>query len=116
MSIYKYQIDNPITDTKKPFLDKKGFFIVPNIIKNYKYFIQCYRYNPNINDIEYFILLNNIKFDKQCRRCNVDNYGRLKINLGGNIKQYVEQQIKYNGNVNFKYIKNEDGYDVFMIE
>ena len=45
--IYTYEIIAPVTNRKIPYLDNKGFFIVPNVIKLYNYYIEVKRYNPN---------------------------------------------------------------------
>lgn len=115
MCVYKYEIINPITNRKKPYIDDKGYLIVPAIGKQYKYFIECSRFNPNKYDKEYFIILTIEKFSNQCKRCRVDDYGRLKLFPRGEIKEIFEQQMKTSGNVNFEYLESEDLYDVFNI-
>ena len=61
--IYKYEIVAPVTDRKSPYLDGKGFFIVPNIRRLYRYYVEVKRYNSNTLSYEYFILLSIEKFD-----------------------------------------------------
>lgn len=112
MSIFKYEILNPVKDKKKPFLDRRGFFNIPNLKTNYKYYIECARYNPILGYKEYYILLSKEKFDNNCRNCKMDDYGRLKIPVKGKIKDFI----KDNDDVNIKHIESEDGYDVFKIE
>lgn len=112
--IYKYEVLNPVTNHKKPFLDKRGFFIVPRIGKLYRYYIECAR-NDNYGR-NYYILLSDSKFDDNCRRCNVDDFGRLKFIPHGELKDYIEQEIKYRANINFEYIESENNYDIFKIE
>ena len=115
MCIYKYEVINLKKDNKKPYLDNKGFLIVPNIGKSYKYYIECLRYNPNKCYTEYFLLLSMNKFSSQCKKCRVDDFGRLKVFLRGEIKDAAERNMKNFSNVNFEYIESEDNYDVFIV-
>lgn len=115
MCIYKYEIINPITNRKKPYIDDKGYLIVPAIGKVYKYYIEASRFNPKKYDKEYFILLSTDKFSSQCKRCRVDDYGRLKLVPHGEIKTILNQQMLEVGNVSFEYIESEEQYDVFGI-
>lgn len=116
MSVYKYEIINPKINKKKPFLDGRGFFIVPNINKVYRYYIEASKYNPNTGDTDYYLLLSPIEFDERCKTCRVDDYGRLKVFLTGDIKDYITKETKNRGNIKFEYIETIDNYDVFMIE
>lgn len=116
MSIYNYNIINPKTNKKKPFLDRRGFFIVPNINKIYNYYIEASKYNPITGDNDYYLLLSTYEFDEQCKRCRVDDYGRLKVFVTGDIKNYIVQEMNNRGNVKFDYIETIDDYDVYIIE
>jgi hypothetical protein len=116
MSVYNYKIINPKINRKKPFLDRRGFFIVPRIGKNYKYYIEASTFNPNTGDDDYYILISDICFDEQCKKCRVDDYGRLKIPVTGLIKDYLINESKNRGNFNFEYIESLDAYDVYIIE
>lgn len=115
MCVYKYEIINPITNHKNPYIDNKGYLIVPAIGKKYKYYIEAARYNPKKCYKEYFILLSDIKFSSQCKRCRVDDFGRLKLVPKGEIKNIFNEQMKEAGNVTFEYIESEESYDVFII-
>lgn len=115
MSIFNYEIINPPTNRKKPFLEK-GFFIIPNIRKRYCYYIECARNNPNSLCREYYIILSTEKFDESCRKCRVDDYGRLKIKLHGELNDYVTKEMPSRGNIRFEYIETENRYDVYLIE
>lgn len=113
--IYKYEILNCKIDKKRPFFDKNGLLYIPHIGKHYKYYIAATRYNTTIAEKEYFLLLSNTKFDFNCRNCNVDDWGRLKINLKGEIKDYLIDKYSNYSNVNVEYIESEDDYDVYLI-
>ena len=45
----------------------------------------------------------------------MDGYGRCKIKLRGDIKDYVEYLCKTTGNVELEYIESSEEYDVFSI-
>ncbi len=113
--IIQYELVAPVTDRKAPYLDRFGAFIVPAIKKLYKYYIEVKRYNPNTLCYEYFLLLGTDKFDVQCRKCRVDDYGRLKAKLHNEVKQYVSSETAARGNVQFEYIESDGLYDVWQI-
>lgn len=115
MSIIKYEIINPITNTKKPHVNKYGVFIIPNIKHNYRYYIEVMRYNDSKYCYEYFLLLSDTKFDEQCRKCNVDNYGRLKVIIHKELKYFINEEMNNRGNLNVEYIESEELYDVWQI-
>lgn len=112
--IFTYEILNPVSDTKKPFLNRDGFFIVPMKGARYRYYIEA-ALNTNNGDRNYYLLLSNTKFDNNCRICNVDNYGRLKLKLRGEFKDFINDEIKYRGNVDVEYVESFDGFDVFEV-
>lgn len=113
--ICKYEIIAPVTDNKLPHFDKWGNFVIPAIGKNYRYYVECARYNPATFSREYFLLLSDNKFDKNCRKCRVDNYGRLKLILHGELKRFVDDEVRTRGNVEYQYADTEEDYDVYMI-
>lgn len=113
--IVQYELVAPVTDRKSPYLDGKGFFICPAIKKVYKYYVEVKRYNPNTLCYEYFLLLSDKKFDAQCRKCRVDDYGRLKAILHNEVKQYVIAEIAARGNVRFEYVESDSLCDVWQI-
>lgn len=113
--IIKYELIAPVTDRKAPYLNRSGAFIVPAIKKLYKYYVEVKRYNPDALCYEYFLLLSDKKFDVQCRKCRVDDYGRLKVKLHGEFLDFVANECTSNGNVQFNYEESEDCYDIWKI-
>ncbi len=113
--IYKYELIDPVVDKKYPRMDSKGYFIVPDIKKIYNYYIEVKRYNTNNICYEYFLLLGIEKFDSQCRKCRVDDYGRLKVKLHKELAEFVSTETTYRGNVKFEYIESEENYDIWQI-
>ena len=109
MSIYNYEILNPVISPKRPFYDtKRKLLFFPANGSSYRYYIDTFAR-------EYYVLLSYRKFDDNCRICRVDNYGRCQINLRGEIKDYVIQETKRRGNIEIEYVESERDYDVFAI-
>lgn len=115
MGVFKYEVINNRIDRKKPFVDAKGFFIIPNIKTSYKYYLEVRRYNEQTLNYEYFLLFGFIKFDDNCRNCKLDDYCRFKLRLSKDLKEYVHNYFKDNGNVNIEYLESENNYDVWQI-
>ena len=113
--IIQYELVAPVTDRKAPYLNKDRVFIVPTIKKLYRYYVEVKRYNPNALCYEYFLLLSDKKFDAQCRKCRVDDYGRLKAILHNEVKQYVISETAARGNVQFEYVESDSLCDVWQI-
>lgn len=115
MDIFQYEIINPVTDKNKPYYNDKIGLIVPHINKLYRYFVECARYNQQTFEREYFILLGVKQFNPNCRKCKVDDYGRLKIPIKGELKINVIAECRDRGNVQIEYIESTDCYDIFQI-
>lgn len=115
MPIITYEVINPITDTKRPFLNKSGLLLFYAIGAKYRYFVECARTETN-GSREYYILISDKKFDNNCRLCNVDNYGRCKLKLHGELKDYVTNEIHTRGNVDVEYQESTSEYDIYKIE
>lgn len=113
--IFKYEVINPVVSNKKPFYDfKRKLFLFP-VDVSYKYYVECAVNDVTTGGREYFILLGNEKFDENCRKCKVDDYGRCQINVRGEIKDYIINEVKVRGNIEVEYSNNEDNYDVYHI-
>lgn len=110
--IIKYDILNPIPDKSKPFV-KKGILYIP-IEENYKYFIEAAQDNT-YGGRDYFLLLSTIKFNPNCRTCSRDGYGKLRLRLKGEVKDYIYDKCEREGNCDFEYVESADTYDVFSI-
>lgn len=114
--ITKYDIINPITDKKSPFYNqKKGLFYF-STSSNYKYYLECSRLNENTSDIEFYILLSEVKFNNNCKQCHVDNYGRCQIRPAGKLKEYILNESKERSNFIMEYLETEDSYDIYKLE
>lgn len=114
--IAKYKILNPLTDHKKPYYDTKRNLLIIPIRNNYKYFLEAAQYNPDKGINEYYLLLGSNKFDDSCRPCETDMYGRCKLRVIGELKEYVLDQLEDRGNLEVEYVESGDGYDVYSIQ
>lgn len=113
--IYNYEILNPVTDNKQPFYDfKRGLFCF-KVQKKYKYYVECARINEFNQKREYYIILGEEKFDDNCRPCSVDMYGRCKIKVQGEMKDYIVGIAEIIGNIEINYAYSQDGMDVWKL-
>lgn len=115
MPIVKYKILNPLVNHKKPYYDYKRNKFIFQVKSNYKYFLEAAQFNPEKGYNEYYILIGTEKFDDSCRTCEVDMYGKCKLNVIGELKDYIIDQTKDRGNINVEYVESCDGYDVFSV-
>lgn len=116
MAIIKFEVLNPVKDTKKPFYDKvKKILFVP-ITKSYRYFVEVSRFNPNSGGKDYYILLGETKFDINCRLCTTDNYGRCQIKVRGELRDYVVNETDERGNITVEYQETDGNYDIYLVE
>lgn len=111
--IIKYQVLNPIPDKSKPFV-RNGILYIP-ILEKYRYFLECAQDNA-YGGRDYFLLLSKTKFNQSCRICQCDGYGRIKLKLKGEIKDYIYDKCEEEGNCDFEYIESGEDYDVFSIQ
>lgn len=112
--IHKYTVTNPVTDPRLPFFDKrKGIFYVP-LKAIYRYYVACKTLNTD-GGYDYHILLSKDKFDKNCRLCHTDDYGRVQIKVKGEIAEYILSESVDRGNVEVTYVESTIDYDVFEI-
>lgn len=116
MPIFKYEVLNPVVNTKSPFFDnKRGLFCFPLKGITYKYYVECAVNNQHTGGREYYILLSNKKFDSNCRLCHIDNYGRCQIKVRGEMKEYIVSETNWRGNIEVQYVESSDDYDVFAV-
>lgn len=115
MAILKYEILNPAKSNKKAFYDNKKNLLYIPIKNNYRYYVECALTNEYNGSREYYILLGKAKFDDNCRLCNTDQYGRCRIKLNGELKEYIIEESKNRGNVDVEYVESDEHYDVFSV-
>lgn len=113
--ITKYEVITETTDTKSPFYDDRaGIFYIP-CKDSFRYFIECKRFSDVYREYEYFILVSNKKFDKHCRLCHTDNYGRLQIKLSNDFKHYFTYKPGTRTNVEVEIAENCDDYRAYKL-
>lgn len=110
--IIKYDVLNPIPEKNKPYV-KQGLLYI-SINKNYRYFLEAATDNA-FGGRTYYLLFSNHKFNQSCRICQRDGYGKIKLKLKGEIKDYVYDYCNRYGNIDFEYVESADDYDVFCI-
>ena len=114
--IVKYDLISPTATKDSPFYNqKKGLFYFKTK-SNYKWYLECSRFNEEKQDIEFYVLLGEIQFDKNCKKCHVDNYGRCQIRPTGKIKEYIISESEHRANFIFEYLETENNYDVYKLE
>jgi hypothetical protein len=110
----RYEVINPVSSNKKPFYDfKRGLFVFP-CKEKYRYYVETIITTDGFG-CQYYILLSSKLFNEHCRLCKVDDYNRCKINVRGDIKDYIISETKKRGNINIEYIESYDDYDVYLI-
>lgn len=110
--IYKYTILNPVPDKSKPFVKNRILYIPMS--ERYRYFIEAAQDSP-CGGREYYILFGKTKFNPNCRVCQPDGYGRIRLKLKGEIKEYIYDKCAEEGNCDIEYVESADDYDVFNI-
>ena len=112
--IVKYEILNPTSSNKKPYYDdKKELFIFPTN-ENYTHYIEAVQ-NGEDGGRHYFLLLGKEKFNPNARKCVVDQYGKCKIKVRGEVKEYIVSECKSRGNIELLYDESADTYDVYRL-
>ena len=113
--IAKYDILNPVIDKTKPYYLKQYNTLYFKLDTVYDYYLLCSRFNKETNDIDYFILFSKVKFDFNCKKCIIDNYGRYKIKPTGKLKEYIISELNYKANFKIEYLETEDNYDIYSL-
>ena len=110
---YKYQVLSPQRDKSKPYYDtNKNLHFKTD--KYYTYYVEAITY---INDCKtYVLLLGTTKFDINCKPCNKNLYGNIKIKPDKELREYIEKELQYRTNIEVTYKESEDDYDVFIVE
>ena len=112
MSIYKYNILNPVTDKHKPFYTNKGNWFAFRASKRYRYYVEVSKINDR-GITEYYLLLSEEYFDENCRICDYSVYHGTKIHPRGELKDYLIQESKERGNLYCTYKGTEKSEIIF---
>lgn len=115
--ITKFEVINPIPIRTKPYLNRRGELVIPNIATlNYKWYIEVARDNTVTGDREYYILFGTTKFDSNCVRLTKDYGRRYAVQLMGEFADFVHREVNTRANVEAEYLYSEDAYDVWEIK
>lgn len=114
MPIFDYNVvKKPVN--KYPRYDAvTGVFYV-KLDKVYSYYVAATRLNEK-GVKEYFLIFGNTKFDDNCIKCGIDSYGRYKLKLNDDFKNFLKTMQDIEVNVNITYIESSDNYDVFLLD
>lgn len=115
MDIVKYEVLNTNKlDRNLPYLNSKNKLVVPNM-NGYKYYCICNRYNPAIDEIEWFILFSKKKVNNQFISCKYD-LNRIVITPPiGKFRDFIYDKFRDKPNLNLEFIESENGYDSWQI-
>lgn len=113
--ILSFDIINPLTNNKLPFYNNtKGLLYIPGLSPKYRYYIECARSVPNVGR-RYYLLLNSAKFNRDCRICHTDGYGRLVIPVRGELKEYLNDCCTRTRNIEVNIVEATEVYDIYYI-
>jgi hypothetical protein len=115
MSILNYENINPKKDNKKPFLDKNGFLFFNANTKKTCYYLECIQKDEYTNEEKFYILVGETIFDKNCRVCKTDNYGRIKIKPCKKLKNYIDNNCDFGKNINIELSESNGLYTAFRL-
>ena len=114
MAIYGYNIINKVPNRKAPYYNaSNGLFVFP-VDTKYLYYIEASQLNEDV--LSFYILLSTTKFDENALRTHRDEYGKMKIKVSGQLKEYIMNEAKYKANFNVTLVEKGYQYDVYKIE
>lgn len=115
MEIVKYEIIDKVIDKKRPFFDKERGLFIFRVNPKYRYYLQCKQYNPQQCEYDYFLLMGLTMFNENCKQCRRDDFGRYKIRLTKELKDYIIEASADNANFDLIYVESTELYDVWQI-
>lgn len=110
----KFNIVKPKVNIRKPYYEaSRNRFFFP-VHKNYKYYLEVTATNEN--DITaYYILVGKEEFNPSCRRCEVNGIGNCRLQLHGEVKEYIAKECAERGNINATLVDENSDYDTYLI-
>ena len=113
MDINNFNLVHNKQDNKRPFYLKSRNSLVCRFNKKYKYYLECYLYDEKLDDNKYYILLSEEKFNENCFKTNIDDFGRYKIRLHGIMKDYIEKENVERSNYEVAYEYTDCSYGIY---
>lgn len=103
-------------DKTKSWIDIKRQLLLSREIKYRRYCSLLKRYNKKTNSYLYYIaILDKPDANKICSKVNIDNYGRVKINIKTIWKELEFTKLKRDTNIDIEYIENDDNGEIYQI-
>lgn len=98
---YFYNIINTTIDKDLPWYSVKNNIIyIKGNPNGFKYYLEAYNYD-SVTGKQFFIILSIDKIHDACRKCYLDNYGRLKIKPIAH-KDYLKSIYDKDSNIKFQ--------------
>ena len=112
-----YDSINEKVDKTKTWIDVNKHLLLSREIKFRNYYMLTKRFNPELSNYDYFIILLDYKPDgKEYHHTKLDDYGRVKIRL---LELYRESDLNYlekDSNINIRNIEHQDDGDVYQLD
>lgn len=111
---YVYNILNTNVDKTKPWYSVSNNVVyIKADVNAFEYYLEADSYNPDTGRQLYFILSKN-KINDSCRKCYVDNFGRIKIKPIAH-KEYLKSIYDKDSNIKFELANVCSDYTAFAI-
>ena len=101
-------------DRTKTWINIKYKQIFSAEIKYNNYYQIITRFNPNINETEYYVAFMP-NSDEDNKSCRIDDYGRTKFSIANIWNELKLNKLTTDTNINLEYVETIDDVDVFKI-
>ena len=112
--IDRFHIINPAINKKSSYYNTKTQELIVYIKGVYKYYLEVMGHDHH-GMVQYYLLFSNDKFDENARLCNKDMYGKYRLKIAGEFKDYIIDK-STDGNIDIKYEDSDDNYDVYIVD
>lgn len=117
MNLAAYDSVTTKIDKQKTWLDVDKKFLYSREIKYRKYNTLAKRYNPELEQSDFFIiLLDELPTDRPASITKVDNYGRIKINIASIWDEANFNYYDSNCNINIITIEDTNDGNVYQLD
>uniref|UniRef100_A0AAU8MHW9 Uncharacterized protein n=1 Tax=Geladintestivirus 2 TaxID=3233134 RepID=A0AAU8MHW9_9CAUD len=104
-------------DRTKTWYDNKKKSILSREIEYRDYNSVVKRYNPNYDNYTYYIIMSDTVNNLHCfKRTIVDDYGRLKINIGCIVSETFLKDIDKPCNISVTCVEYNKDYSVYELD
>lgn len=117
MNLSAYDAISPKLNKQLTWIDVNKYQLLSREIKYRRYVTISKRYEKDKNDYDYFIiLLDNTPDDRDYSKTNLDDYGRIKVNLKSIWKETSLHTFEYNVNISITHIEHTDDGDIYKLD